>query len=144
ANTAHAQSNTPNDALLNTLIKKGILTSDEAQQIKAEQVTNDVAAAEAASKWKISKAIKSVELYGDLRLRYEYRSAEAPNDEDLARRRFRYAVRLGLRGEVLDDFYYGVRLETSTSNPRSSWVTFGDSTAGVPNQGPSSKNSAAI
>ena len=48
-------------------------------------------------------------------------------------------MRVGLRGELFDDFYYGVRIETST-NPRSPWVTFGDDT----NPTPSAKNSDGI
>ena len=52
------------DPLLNTLIKKGILTEDEARSIKAEAETsqsNNPAAAE--SKWKISNPIKSLEFF---------------------------------------------------------------------------------
>src|SRR5258708_16054884 len=71
-NAAQAQTSDP---LLNTLIKKGVLTQQEADTIKAETGTNAVIAA--ASKWKISNGIKSVELFGDLRFRYEYRGAEA-------------------------------------------------------------------
>ena len=36
-------------------------------------------------------------------------------------------MRIGLRGDLVDDFNYGIRLETS-SNPRSPWVTFADDT----------------
>ena len=43
------------------------------------------------------------------------------------RERFRYALRFGLRGDLYDDFSYGIRLETST-NPRSPWDTFGSNT----------------
>ena len=52
-------------------------------------------------------------------------------------------MRLGLRGEVYDDFYYGVRLDTS-ANPRSPWVTLGTSSSGVPYQGPFGKSTAGI
>ena len=55
------------------------------------------------------------------------------------RERFRYAVRVGIRGDLLDDFYYGLRLDTS-SNPRSPWITFGDDS----NPTPSSKSSDTI
>ena len=34
-----------------------------------------------------------------------------------------------MRGDLFDDFYYGLRLETS-SNPRSPWVTFGGASPG--------------
>ena len=57
--------------------------------------------------------------------------------------RFRYALRVGLRGEALDDFYYGFRLDTA-ANPRSPWVTFGTSASGAPYQGPFGKSTAGI
>jgi hypothetical protein len=85
------------------------------------------------SRWQIPQSIKSMQLYGDLRLRYEYRAADnvtglTPNT--YFRERFRYALRLGVRGDLSDNFNYGIRLETST-NPRSPWATFGNnSTSG--------------
>jgi hypothetical protein len=87
-----------------------------------------------ASKWNLSPAITELELYGDIRLRYEYRggrtSADDPNDPNdwQERERERYRLRLGLRGTFLDDWFFGVRLETSAS-PRSTNVTFGDDTS---------------
>jgi len=132
------------DPLLDVLIKKGILSEQEAKDIKAEaeaNQTNNVPAF--ASKWKISDGIKSVELFGDLRMRYEYRSAQTPVDDRITLQRYRYAFRLGLRGDLADDFYYGFRLETS-SNPRSPWATFGTSTSGNPYVGPFGKSTAGI
>jgi hypothetical protein len=139
ANGASAQTSDP---LLNTLIKKGILTEDEAKDIKAEanaSQSNNLPVL--PSKWKISNGIKNVELYGDLRLRYEYRSAETPLNDEIAQRRFRYAFRVGLRGDLTDDFYYGFRLDTA-SNPRSPWATFGSSTTS--GAGPFGKSNAGI
>ena len=57
--------------------------------------------------------------------------------------RARIAMRLGLRGEVLDDFYYGLRLDTA-SNPRSPWVTLGTSASSVPYQGPFGKSTFTV
>lgn len=129
------------DALINKLLEKGILTEKEAQELK-----NDVTQTNTppASKWKISDAIKSIGLYGDVRFRYEYRAADnvpgsGESGSTYERERFRYAVRIGLRGDLFDDFYYGLRIETS-SNPRSPWVTFGDDT----NPTPSAKNSDGV
>jgi len=128
------------DALLNKLVERGILKADEAAALKNESVTNNAE----GSKFKISNAIKSMELFGDLRFRYEYRSAQLgpetthAGDYDAANR-FRYALRIGLRGDLTDDFYYGLRLETS-ANPRSTWNTLGNSSGGQsPNYGPFSK-----
>jgi len=100
-----------------------------------------------ADKWKLSLPITELELYGDVRLRYEYRGGQtsdnfvALRDDWQERERERYRIRLGLRGTLLDDWFFGIRLETSQS-PRSTNVTFGDDTSGsatAANNGPFSK-----
>lgn len=129
------------DALINKLVAKGVLTQEEANELMNEATQTNPPA---ASKWKLSDSIKSIGLYGDVRLRYEYRAADnAPGSgvsgSTYDRERFRYAVRIGIRGDLFDDFYYGLRVETS-SNPRSPWVTFGDDS----NPTLSAKNSDTI
>jgi len=136
----HAQST--DDALINKLEQKGILTVDEAKEMRAESAagqTNLVNSALMATKWKMADSIKNMQFYGDLRLRYEYRGVDNPTPgsttttgatgSTYARERFRYALRFGIRGDLFDDFSYGIRLETST-NPRSPWDTFGNNTTG--------------
>jgi hypothetical protein len=94
-----------------------------------------------ADKWKLSTSITEMELYGDLRLRYEYRGGRtddtpvAPPAPGVAgthdwqeRERERYRLRLGLRGTLLDDWFFGLRLETNAS-ARSTNVTFGADTS---------------
>ena len=142
-----AMSASTNDALLDLLLKKGIISQDEATQVQAEaaaQMTNN-APAEAASKWKIGNAIKNVELFGDIRFRYEDRSVVDPAGGSIDLQRLRYALRLGLRGEALDDVYYGIRFETA-ANPRSPWVTLGSATASSTGQyqGPYGKSGGGI
>ena len=139
--TAHAQSSDP---LLDLMIKKGIVTQDEAQKVQAEldaSKTNSMAFP--SSKWKLSNGIKDIELYGDFRFRFEDRAANVPGNARLELQRYRYAVRLGLRGNLQDDFYYGLRVETA-ANPRSPWATFGTSASGTPYQGPFGKSTAGI
>jgi len=125
------------DPVLNLMLEKGMITEDEAAKVQAQvdaRRTNNVAQMAQApymdSKWKISSGIKDVELYGDLRTRFEDRSEEDPSGGIIGLQRYRYAARVGLRGDVYDDFYYGFRLETS-SNPRSSWVTLGTTSSGT-------------
>lgn len=89
AQGAGAQSNSPSsttspssstDALLDLFVKKGYVTQEEAQKVKDEAAGSVSNAQMPALKWKISDGIKSVELFGDIRFRYEDRQAEAPTD----------------------------------------------------------------
>ena len=125
------------------------MTSDGKTYV--EKVVPDLASAE---KWKLSPWLTELELFGDLRLRYEYRGGRLPDHfqfgQDNAndwqeRERERYRIRIGLRGTVLDDWFFGVRLETS-ANGRSTNVTFGDdtSTSSAGGGGPFAKGSDGV
>jgi hypothetical protein len=83
-----------------------------------------------ADKLKLFDGVTELELYGDARVRYEYRGGRLPSDGQnpndwYERKRARYRLHLGLKGTLVDDWFFGVRLETS-SNARSTNVTFGD------------------
>ena len=133
-----------NDLLMDLLVKKGLLTQDEAVQLRTESELIRSNNADASfPKWSIGNGIKNVELFGDIKLRFEDRAIRTTVGGGITLDRYRYALRLGLRGDAADDFYYGVRLETS-SNPRSPWVTFATSSSGSPYQGPFGKGSAGI
>jgi hypothetical protein len=142
--SARAQTNSfPSDPLLDLLIKKGYISAEEAKSVRAEAVaiaqTNNASLQK--TKWAIG--FKKGEFFGDVRLRYEYRMAHAPNGARFEMDRLRYAARIGLKADLVKDFYFGLRLETA-SNPRSTWVNFGTSSSGVPFSGPSGKSTAAI
>ena len=136
------------ETLLDKLHEKGLLSDEDYQQMRteeradrrsqalkdAQQVEKDQRAKSAPAALKVPEALKSMELYGDLRLRYENRIARAASDTATSeeRQRWRYALRVGLRGDVSEDFFYGVRLDTGTYG-RSAWVTMGDdNAAGTP------------
>jgi hypothetical protein len=113
----------------------------------------------AADKWKLSTSITEMELYGDVRLRYQYNGGETKDRGPVAapgagiagtndwqeRERERYRLRLGLRGTLMDDWFFGVRLETN-NNARTTNVTFGDDTASstAGGGGPFEKNSDVV
>ncbi len=108
----------PADPIINLFLQKGFITETEAAKAKAEIEairTNQVQEIPhiPESKWKISEGIKTIQLFGDLRLRYEDRRAEDPTGGRIDLQRFRYAVRIGIRGEVFDNFSYGVRVDTA-------------------------------
>src|SRR3982751_2253230 len=72
-------------ALLDLLVRKKLITDQEAAEVRAE-LTKQTAAT-AAGKWKLSAPITELELYGDARVRYEYRGGRTagnapsnPND----------------------------------------------------------------
>ncbi|HEY3762963.1 MAG TPA: putative porin [Verrucomicrobiae bacterium] len=117
------------DPLLDLFVQKGFVTQQEAEQVQAEAAalrSNQMQMpAMSGSKWEISKPIKGVELFGDLRLRYEDRTAADPAGNEIDLQRLRYAVRVGLRGDLFDQFYYGFRLDTG-ANARSPFVTLGN------------------
>jgi hypothetical protein len=131
-------------ALLDLLVRKKLITDQEAEEVRAELTKES--AATSAGKWKLSTPITEIELYGDARMRYEYRGGRTAGDDPahpndwLERSRERYRVRIGLRGTLTDDWFFGIRLETSTS-PRSTNVTLGDDSSV---NGPFSKDSDRI
>jgi hypothetical protein len=66
----------------------------------------------AADKWKISNVLTELEIYGDARLRYEYRAGQGADNSNIPndwqeRKRERYRLRLGLRGTLVDDWFFG-------------------------------------
>src|SRR6266513_3498180 len=139
-------------ALLDLLVRKKLINDQEAEEVRAE-LTKE-AATTSGGKWKLSSPITELELYGDVRVRYEYRGGRtvdntlATEDDWQERERERYRLRIGLRGILADDWFFGVRLETSQSN-RSTNVTFGDDTSTTSGStttinGPFAKNSDGI
>ena len=133
-NQVRAQSD---GALLDALVKKGVLSDQEAEDIRADEEKEY--SSTAASKINLSTSIKSITFYGDLRLRFEMRDATenvgdigpggAPltHDDSQTRNRWRYRLRFGFKGDLFDHFFYGVRLATNPFYDRSGNVTFGDS-----------------
>src|SRR6266550_7818941 len=123
-------------ALLDLLVRKKLINDQEAEEVRAE-LTKE-AATTSGGKWKLSSPITELELYGDVRVRYEYRGGRtadnnlATEDDWQERERERYRLRIGLRGTLADDWFFGVRLETSNKR-NSTNVTFGnDGTSGTP------------
>ena len=136
-------------ALLDLLVRKKIINDQEAEEVRAELTKES--ATTSGGKWKLSAPITELELYGDVRVRYEYRGGQttdnntALHDDWQERQRERYRLRLGLRGTLADDWFFGIRLETN-SNPRSTNVTFGDdsSSSSAGGGGPFAKGSDGI
>lgn len=121
AGTAFAQDSGP---LIDILVKKGLINDQEAEDLRAELV-KDFASNTAAGKLNLSTPLTEFRIAGDVRIRYEGRGGELTNGDDLARDRFRYRMRAALTGKLVNNWAFGIRLETATGN-RSSNVTMGD------------------
>src|SRR5437016_7730900 len=114
-------------ALLDLLVRKKLISDQEAEEVRSE-LTKQVSET-SGGKWKLSSPITELELYGDVRVRYEYRGGRRPDDvlqenDWQERERERYRLRIGLRGTLADDWFFGIRLETSNKR-NSTNVTFG-------------------
>jgi hypothetical protein len=129
-------------ALLDALVKKGVLSDQEAEDIRASDAKDYNMTA--ASKISLASSIKTITFYGDLRLRYEMRDgttaagrtgnggALLTSSDSEDRNAFRYRLRFGLKGTLYDNFFFGIRAATNPYYNRSGNVTFGHSDAAGP------------
>lgn len=122
-------------ALIDVLVKKGILTDQEAADVKTDLMRD--AGATPAGKLNLAATTTEFKIAGDLRARYEYRGAHNDADDHQERNRFRYRFRAGFTGKLMNDWIYGFRLETATGS-RSSNVTMAD------DGGPFAKNNDTV
>lgn len=137
--TAHAQQDS---ALLDALVKKGVLSNKERKEIEADEQKDS--SMTAANKINLGSSIKSIQFYGDARLRFEMRDGTVSkgdinsggtvfgHDDSQTRNRWRYRLRFGVKGDLYDNFFYGFRLATNPTYDRSGNVSFGDSDSAGP------------
>jgi hypothetical protein len=109
----HAQSSV--DALLNKLEQKGILTVDEAKQLKTENQQDSAADLNKAmnSRFPMPDWVTSYKLYGDFRGRFDELTTDSPGAAALSaqdRMRLRYRLRVGMLVNMKDDLQVGFRL----------------------------------
>lgn len=105
-------------ALVDKLVKKGVLSSQEGEEVRADMM-RDFATQTSAGKINLNSSITELKLYGDLRLRYQYddRQAQvaAPNHVD-QRSRYRYRLRLGADVALGDNWFAGFQLQTGPNS----------------------------
>ena len=106
---SHAQSA---DALIDKLVDKGILSVQEAKDLR-EETDKDFNKAYAA-KSGLSDWATALKFNGDIRGRFEGFYGENPAFVD--RDRFRYRLRFGVTANLFDDMEVGLRLTSSEAN----------------------------
>jgi hypothetical protein len=94
------------DALIDKLIEKGILTTEEAQELRGEADKGFRTAYQEKSG--MSDWVNSIRINGDFRGRAEVFAADHPGWSD--RTRWRYRVRFGVVANLVDNFEVGLRL----------------------------------
>jgi hypothetical protein len=117
--TAHAQPK-GHQALLDALVRKGVLTEKEAEEVSVE--TAKEVEASSAGKIQIGDWVKALKLSGDLRLRYQWDQREpmiltnpklGPQDVNIPRERWRFRLRLNADFKLAGNFFGGVQLSTT-------------------------------
>ncbi len=106
---ASAQSS---DALIDTLIKKGVLTVDEGNDLR-QQADNDFTKA-IQVKNGMPDWVTSLKINGDFRGRFEEFYADNPGFT--TRNRYRIRARLGVVATIQDDLEVGMRFTTADAN----------------------------
>jgi len=124
-----ASSAVANDsALIDALVKKGVLKSKEAEQIRAEAAKES---AHSSGKLKLDDSVKSLTLSGDIRVRYNYTSGTNPggfgytpskgfgeasgigNDKTVQNSFYDIRLRINADYKIDEDFFAGFGLRTS-------------------------------
>jgi hypothetical protein len=103
-------------ALLNLLARKGIITDQEAEDLRAE-LTSEFAANTSAGKLDMSSSLTKLRIAGDLRVRYQYDNEEANPagvNGNMDRSRYRYRFRLATTASLGAKWTAGLRLESNT------------------------------
>jgi len=120
-------------ALIDALVRKGVLKKGEAEQLRA-QACKDCASDKGSGKVSLGDSVKQLNLTGDVRLRYQYTAADAQFGAANISQDTGYRVRLRINADykVSDDFFAGFGLRT--------WSGFGS--VGNGNQGQESRRSA--
>ncbi|MGF1679125.1 MAG: putative porin [Candidatus Methylacidiphilales bacterium] len=100
--------------LVDALVKKGVLTSEEAEEVTYDLQKQYESTGGGMLSWG-SSSVKGVKIYGDVRLRYQYTGTEGfngnPSDRDAGA--FRYRMRVGADYKFTDNFSAGVRFATN-------------------------------
>lgn len=94
------------EALINKLVDKGILTMEEAQELRKEAAQDYSEAFRKETG--MPDWVTDFNFSGDLRARYEMQSGD--QDDFTDRHRFRYRLRFGAVATLKDDFEVGLRL----------------------------------
>jgi len=120
------------DALIQKLEDKGILTTQEATQIKGEIASNEQTSQQATFKSLLPDWLNSMKITGDFRLRDQYERRKVPGGtSNFVRNRGRFRARLNIEDQINDKVkvIFGIATDggkpASSVTARSNNITFG-------------------
>lgn len=109
ATLASAQDSGP---LIDTLVRKGILTDQEAEDLRIDLLRDF--GASSPGKLDVAPAVTKLRISGDARIRYQYDNEQTNGvPAELDRNRYRYRFRLGLTANLGPKWSTGVRFESA-------------------------------
>jgi polyhydroxyalkanoate synthesis regulator phasin len=135
AATAAAQDS---GALIDALVRKGVLKDQEAEQIRS-QLSKDFAANTPAGKLNLSSSVKELKLSGDVRVRYTNQNVGsniqtgltgATTQVETRDSRFRLRLRVNADYKLNDDVTAGFGLQTQSKNDSGNVTMSKDSASG--------------
>jgi len=102
-------------ALIDALVRKGVLKKGEAEQLRA-QACKDCASDKLSGKVSLGESVSSLKLTGDLRMRYQYSNddsnASATPDSGSHNTGYRLRLRINADYKVDENFFAGFGLAT--------------------------------
>jgi len=113
------------DALIQKLEDKGILTSQEANQIKGEIASNEENSQKATVKGMLPDWVSGLKIGGDFRLRDQVEKTHSNTKTTYFRNRGRLRARLNIEDQINDKVKVVVGIATDGGSSRSNNYTFG-------------------
>jgi len=97
-------------ALIDALVKKGVLKTKEAEQIRAQIAKSG--SHSSAGKLDLDSSVKSLALSGDVRVRYQYQSKTDATPDTKQEMGYGLRLRINADYKLSDDFFAGFGLRT--------------------------------
>lgn len=113
------------DALLDILVRKGIINQQELKELKQELDADIARQSERSNKTKVASWIEQMKWYGDFRLRAEYFDNEDQSNQN-DRWRYRFRLRFGTELTFQEWAKIGIRLSSGGDDPVSTNQSFQD------------------
>lgn len=108
-------------ALIDALVRKGVLKKGEAEQIRA-QACKDCASDKLSGKVSLGESVKQLNLTGDVRLRYQYSNNDTNTagavESGAQNSGFRLRLRINADYQIDENFFAGFGLGTTPSGTR--------------------------